>query len=46
MKYKMLYLNGDTIDFGKKISFTNGLLVFNPNKINQKIIDYIVKKGG
>jgi 3'-phosphoadenosine 5'-phosphosulfate (PAPS) 3'-phosphatase len=46
MKYKMLSLNGDTINFGKQLNFTNGLLVFNPYRINQNIIDYIHKQGG
>ena len=43
IKYKMLYLNGNTLNFEKQIVYDQGLLVYNPFKIDKKIINYIKK---
>ena len=38
---RMLSLTGDSLNFGSQIEFDKGLLVYNPLKINKKMISYI-----
>ena len=38
---KMLNLNGKSFNFGNQIEFNEGLLVYNPLKINETMLNYI-----
>ena len=39
--FKILSLKGNSLNFGSQIEFNEGLLVYNPLKINETMISYI-----
>jgi 3'(2'), 5'-bisphosphate nucleotidase len=41
IKFKMLYLNGKNFIFGDQIEFDQGLLVYNPYKVDNGMINHI-----
>ena len=45
MNYKMLYLDTKRFNFGSQIEFNRGLLVYNPSRIDKKMINYLKKYG-
>ena len=45
MNYKMLYLDTNRFNFGSQIEFNRGLLVYNPSRIDKKMINYLKKHG-
>ena len=45
MNCKMLYLNTNSFNFGSQIEFNKGLLVYNPSRIDKKMINYLKKYG-
>ena len=45
INYKMLYLNLNSFNFGSQIEFDKGLLVYNPFRVEEKMINYIKNLG-
>lgn len=41
INYKMLYLDTNSFNFGSQIEFDRGLLVYNPFRVEEKMVNYI-----